>query len=310
MPMVRGRHGTFAAARAVLRLAMAFALWLPIGDAAGDDLAWLPLTAFDAEARTMIEDTAVREVGSTLFDFGRPATIEVAFAEIDGRSGDVPAEDRSEIILRLVPDACSRDHCPIMILSWHQGSYRMLTTQRGPGFALGTRFSHGVRDIVVRGEPLWFTGRDYLNTGSVEGWRVLTDLAPTDRAWIEAALGIGVERLPAPHLPTPDRVFVATVELDEAPPAATAAPEVIVVDVNFQSCGRRGCTITVYSGDGDRHAAIGDMVGDAVDLGPAFHNGKRDLLIDGAALSTFDGARYASVARRPPPPDPLEPGGQ
>jgi hypothetical protein len=292
MPIVRERRGAVAAVGASLRLAIALALWLPIRPAAAEDLVWLPLTALDGEARTMIEAAAHDGSIGALFDFGTPGDLQVAFAEIREHAGEAPPPDRSDLILRLAPEACRKDHCPVMIMAWDQGAYVMLTLQRGPEFALGTGFSHGLRNLLVRGDHLWFTGRDYIDTGSVEGWRVLTDVDPADRAWIETALDIGTARAPAPALPVADRAFVAFVDLDDAPSSAQARPEVIVLDKNYQSCVRRGCAVTIYATDGDRPAVIGEMLGYAVDLGPDSHHGKRDLLIDGTDLFTFDGERY------------------
>jgi hypothetical protein len=237
-------------------------------------------------------DRPTRGITGAVFDFDRPADLEVAFVELDEQPGDAPFENRSEIILRLAPEACRKEDCPIMILTWDQGAYAMLTLQRGPGFALGTGFSHGLRNLIVRGNYLWFTGRAYVDTGSIEGWRVLTDVDPADRAWIEAALGIGTALAPAPKLPVADRVFLTFVELDDPPLSVQARPEVIVLDMNYQSCLARGCDVTVYATDGERPAVIGAFLGRYVDLGPGDHNGKRDLLIDGTRLFTFDGERY------------------
>lgn len=292
MPIVRRRRGTFAAGGILPRLGMALALWLPIPPAAAEDLVWLPLTAFGTDALAMIETAVNQGVSRSMLDFDAPADIQVAFAEIRQRAGDAPPADRSDLIVRLAPAACRQYHCPIIVLTWDQGAYSMLTLLRGPEFALGPGFSHGVRDLVERGRHLWFTGRDYIDTGSVGGWRVLTDVDPADRAWIEAALGIGTALVPAPKLPVADRVFLTFVELDDPPLSVQARPEVIVLDMNYQSCLARGCDVTVYATDGERPVVIGAFLGRYVDLGPDDHNGKRDLLIDGTRLFTFDGERY------------------
>ena len=103
--------------------------------AAAEDLAWLPLTAFDAEVRAAIETGATTQhLG--VFAFTDPADVQLAFAELDEQPGDAPFAERSEIILRRDPAICPPNDCPVMILTWRGTGYEELDTLKRPGIAL------------------------------------------------------------------------------------------------------------------------------------------------------------------------------
>lgn len=280
-------------------LAITAALLLCARTAAADEaLAWLPLTAAGWGVRAEIAAaTRGTPIGYYLHD---PTQVELAFAEIDEHPGDEPSERQPEIWLRLAA-GCSIYDCLLSILTWDGDSYAPLTSLYGADVALASGFSHGRRDLVVDGDPFWFDGRNYVFTGSIEGWRVLTDLDPVDRVWIEEELGIGIELLPEPNPLVADDVYVAFVELDQPPPSPPSPSqlEVVVIDRNGQSCGRIGCLISVYTNGPEGHRRIGDFIGWDLSLGSTVAHGMRSLILDGRGLFVFDGVRYDWVGRLP-----------
>lgn len=291
------RSGAVATRPSWRWLFVAVALALPTRPASAEDLEWHPLNAIYTTTRTAIEVAVTREsVG--LFDFADPGRIQVAFAELDEHPGHGPSARRSEVILRRAPEACTLYDCPVMILTWGQVSYVGVTVLKGPALALGTGFKHGLRNLVVNGDRLWFTGREYRDTEQIEGWRVLTDLDPLDRGWIEEECRIGVEIVPGENPPAADNVFVALVELDQNRGSTSQPhPEIVVMDRNPLSCGSAGCSFSVYAVGSEGRRRIGGFQGSKLSFGAGYHNGMRDVILDAAGLFTFDGAEYGWARR-------------
>jgi hypothetical protein len=271
-------------------LCMVAALALSPRPTAAQDLEWQPLTAFDTTMRATIEAAATREIVG-MFDFDDAAHVQVAFAELDEDASTRPA-NLPEIILRLAPEACTRYHCPIMALTYERGRYVELTLLRGPALTLGTAFHHGLRDLLVGGDRFWFTGTQYIYTGEIEGWRLLPEVDPATRAWIDKEFEFGQVLIPEPDPHDPMDVFVAVVDLGRDPSATSYAPRPAIVIIDRNACGNAGCSVVVYAVEGASRRRIGTFLGVALSLGTGFRHGLRDLVLDRRGIFTFDGTAY------------------
>lgn len=276
-----------AAGLAAPCITLALALLLRPSPAAAAEIEWQPLNAIYTTTRAAIE-AAVRGSASTL-RIGDPAEVKVAFVDLDEHPGAVSATVRPEVIVVPAPAACLPDGCFVDILTDDEGAFRRWTSvfSRHGSVGLGGAFRHGMRDLIVDGHRHRFDGARYRYTGALEAWSPLTDVGEATRAWLD-------EEMQPLENDDPAQVWVAFVQLHEGS-AARDRRDLIVQNENLDWCGTAGCSIDVYTFDGQSYAQVGAFLGGIVDLADGFSHGLRDLML-GDVLFRFDGTRYVPAA--------------